>query len=206
MNKKDIDIDELLSGGYLSGPQYDDIASRVLEQETRKPRPRKWWPMLSAAAVLVGGLVLVFSEMRTHDEGITAKGGSNNGALAASVELGCDGNVSVARKLRCPLGSTLLFSVNTSEVRGFIGAFAKRLGSSGEDRIWYFPGPGKSSVPLPKVQGTSVLEQGVRLGEPHKPGQYQVTVLVSPKPRTREQLTHASADLRTLTFDLELTP
>lgn len=174
----DSDLDQLLARGRLSGVEYDRIEERVLER-VRPEQPKRWWfalfPATAAASLL--GVWLVGSGGKVP-EPFTAKSGGN--AVRTVIDVGCEG----PRPHVCRLGQTLMFSVGANGERGFLAAYAERVGEPTAERIWYFSASGLSPRIEPATE-TRVLGEGVRLGPPHAPGHYRVRVWISKNPVER---------------------
>jgi hypothetical protein len=84
-----------------------------------------------------------------------------------------------------------MFSVGASKQRGLIAAYAERVDEAAAPRIWYFPSRGGAQPSIEPATETRVLDEGVRLGEPHAPGRYRVHVWISDTPiaaRTSDEL------------------
>jgi len=186
----DLQLDQLLARGRLSGRQYDEIGRRVLAQVA--PKSRRWlWaatvPAATLASALVVGLVLSVrapSERsaeglpRSASDGFTARGTSSTSREAPPpavvLDVGCAGRPSHV----CRVGDTLMFSVNGAETAGYLLAWAERV-SGPPGRIWYFPASDGSAPHVAVRSSTTVLAQGVRLGPPHAVGQYRVMAWLS---------------------------
>lgn len=179
MKDEDARLDEVLAGGTLGGPHYDEIFERVLARSAsqEKPaRPRKLWWLVAAAVVPAGAVWLVLA--RPKAPAPTPKGGA--GAPGA-IEIGCGpsgGHV-------CHPGDTLMFSVNAAVASGYLGAYAERVGDPAPERIWYFPDPTGRSPQVASGPGTIVLPQGIRIGLEHRPGRYRVIAWITEREPTR---------------------
>ena len=99
------------------------------------------------------------------------------------LELGCVGGTPGV----CRLGDTLMFTINGNLMSGFLGAYAERVGEPSAPRIWYFPTANGTAPRLEARSGTLVVPQGVRLGPPHAPGQYRVTMWIAEAPPGRAE-------------------
>src|SRR3954470_16355287 len=118
----DLELDQLLARGRLSGRQYDEIERRVLARVAPKSTRSPWTTSLPAATLacaLAVGLVLGVrapSGRSTKDsapaapDGFTARGSSatSGGTLPAGalLDVGCAGRPPHV----CRIGDTLLFS------------------------------------------------------------------------------------------------
>lgn len=214
----DAELDQLLAGGQLSGAQYDAIEKRVLDRLQAK-RISRWLfvaaPSLGAvAAAAVACLWIMGSPqappgerealaLREPAPGIRAKGDllDDSAPATARVSITCEGRAAGS----CRLGDTLLFSVEGAARSGYLGAFAQPESSNANHRIWYFPTLAGDCPEVPGRAGTRVLSRGVRLGAPHAPGRYEVTVWLSETPPARADAAHLS-ELATSTFSLEIVP
>jgi hypothetical protein len=212
----DMELDQLLARGRLSGSQYDEIERRVLAHVAPRSRPRPRIAMLLAAAVacaLVIGLVLAGrtpnepsskdSRVAVRDDGFTARGNpaANGSARRAGVvlDVGCAGRPAHV----CRIGDTLMFSVNNNQTDGFLLAFAERVGGA-PGRIWYFPAAGGSAPSVEASASTTVLSQGVRLGPPHAVGQYRVMAWLSAKPADEARALAQSDSIAAIPIALEI--
>jgi hypothetical protein len=217
----DMELDQLLARGSLSGRQYDQIERRVLEHAA--PRPKRWlWPTLVPIAALAsaygawlfvvgqGAEERIGSSPAAEQDAFQPKSGESPQAVpnapvqrspaAGVLSIGCAG----AEPGVCRLGETLMFSVNGSSIAGYLGAYAEPVGGGTAARIWYFPSADGGAPRVEATSGTAVLARGVRLDPPHVPGQYQVTVWISEAPPERAPpgpLALARASLR-----LEIVP
>jgi hypothetical protein len=79
-----------------------------------------------------------------------------------------------------------MFSVPPGAVSGYVGAYATRLDDVSGSRIWYFPSSDGAAPRLEPSSSTSVLPQAVRLGPPHRAGEYQITFWISSAPPSRD--------------------
>jgi hypothetical protein len=180
-------IERLLTGGYLSGSQYDAIEERVLSR-TAKPRKLELSRRASGVTLAAASIAaLVAFWLRTPPE-LTTKG--------ADASLGVI-DISCKRPLRheCGLGETLVFLVNSAVGSGYLGGYAERVDDPSHDRIWYFPnGRGESPYVKSGAQ-TVVLSEGIRIGPEHKRGRYRVTLWLSVRPLSRAEVDRADSSL-----------
>jgi hypothetical protein len=100
--------------------------------------------------------------------GFTAKGPV--ASLTGAVELTC------SPERPCRQGDTLVFVVDTSVAHGYLNANAQRLESESSERIRLFPTESGESPRLEAFVGTTVVPDGLRLGEAFGPGKYRVDV------------------------------
>jgi len=189
----DLELDQLLARGRLSGRQYDEIEHRVLARVV--PKSRRWlWTATVPAATLASALVVALVlNVRARSEragqgfptavqdGFTARGHSatSGGVLpaAAVLDVGCAGRPPHV----CRLGDTLMFSVNGTETAGYLLALAERVAEPSA-HIWYVPASDGSAPRVSARSSTTVLSQGVRLGPPHAVGEYRVMAWLSAEP------------------------
>jgi hypothetical protein len=186
----DLELDQLLAGGRLSGGQYDEISRRVLAR-VAPARARRWWPLWGGIAVSAsalgawlllsrGSLPLAPGELERVREGagFVAKGAAESNPIG--FDLGCD---NAART--CRVGDTLLLSLASAASAGYVGAYAERSDAPPGERIWYFPDAAGAAPRVEAASGRVVLSRGVRLGPPHAPGRYRVTLWLSAAPPQR---------------------
>ena len=214
-----VDVDELLSKGHLSGPQYDVIAERVLARASPRGRRRSALllsvPLAALAAGLAAWLLLPKSALSPPDghnalsssEAWRAKGGPEG--LAGAISVGCDGAPSAptgqAGGVVCARGATLLFAVNSAVASGYVSAFAQREGVTDSERIAYFPTAHTHSPLVEPGEGTVALPLGIRIDERHTVGKYRLHVVLTRNPPTNDdELRRAfdSKDAVTLRFEV----
>lgn len=180
-------FDSLLTGGYLSGEDYDAIGARVLDQVAPAPRRTlggRW--VTGAGLSLSAAAALVF--VLSRPGGFTTKGDSV--AEHAEVDVTCSDPVDT----RCRPGDTLHFVVRTPSVR-YLSAHAQRIGTPAQSRIWYFPSPDGQFLQVGGGALTrEVASEGIRIGPEHTPGRYRIEVWLSARPITREALTRAGRE------------
>lgn len=199
MKDEEARLDQLLAGGSLGGPRYDEIFERVVPRtagaEAGRPRRwRRWWLVMSAALVPAAAAWLVLA--RPKGPPPTPKGAAG---LSGAIELGCG----VAAGHVCRAGDTLLFSVNSAVASGYLAAYAERIGDPSSERIWYFPRTGGRAPLVSAGQATVVLPEGIRIGPEHTPGRYRVTAWITQSPPSRAA---GTVDLEARTHDtFELT-
>jgi hypothetical protein len=216
VKRDDAELDQLLARGRLSGRQYDEIAGRVMKQLA--PRRQRWlWPAVvpAAAGVALGAWLLVSGNVLQRPggrapagsaaaDGFRSKGdlpsapASEESALAVAFDVGC---ARAARRV-CRLGDTLMFSVPAGAASGYLGAYAERLDEPGARRIWYFPDSSGGSPRIDAASVTRVLTDGVRLGPPHLPGKYRITLWVSPTPVLRTEADMARGERAQVSFEI----
>jgi len=179
-------LEKLLTQGYLSGSQYDDIERRVLRSAAR-PRgvPSRLALLAAALAAVLGCCLVALLLVRTPIQGpFASRGADEPGQKPGAFEVGCRPLSRV-----CQAGDTLMFSVNTHIASGQLGAYAERVDEATKERIWYFPAPDGSAPVVAKTDGTIVIQQGVRIGPEHLPGRYRVHMWATPDPLvSREQV------------------
>ncbi|HMF39570.1 MAG TPA: hypothetical protein VKQ32_02690 [Polyangia bacterium] len=200
MKGDDIRLHELLARGRLGGPVYDEVLEKVLARTAPARAPRRWLRIVVLPGIAVAGLAAWLLVARPADDGFSAKGtGGANGALA----VGCAPSGARA----CPVGGTLMFTVNAALASGTLGAYAERVGDPAHERIWYFPdGAGEAPTVAPGA-GTTVVPRGIRVGPEHRPGRYRVTVWLADHPIARGEVDAAPAKAirARASFDLEIT-
>jgi hypothetical protein len=178
--ENDVELNQLLARGRLSGGEYDQIERRVLGAVTEKRR-RAYWPVAVPALALAAGLALFIGVRRAgRDTEFVEKGGG--GPVRGVVSVGCG----TAASLHCKLGDTLMFSVSGNRSSVYLVAFAERLGDTSAERIWYFPHARATAPRLDAKGGTTVLSEGIRLGPPHRAGRYHVRTWLSETPVRRD--------------------
>lgn len=202
--REPLDIDELLSGGHLSGAQYEQIARRVLPGKTGPQRSPVL--VLSLAAVVSGGLALLFFlRDPATDDGFRAKGA--RATLEGAISVECSSMVPEPGGVpACRRGSILMFAVHSDAASGYLSAFATRDGDPGTGRIWYFPtADGSSPLILPN-EGTRVVGQGIRIDDEHATGSYRLTLVLTPQHAARADVVDAletgNGDVLTLRFEV----
>jgi hypothetical protein len=200
VSKSDEQLDALLSQGRLSGPERDRILKTVLERSAAA-RPARWsrWLLGGTVALAAAGAagVLLIPRLQREPAGFTARGNAPAGA-DIQIDLGCvDGSLE-----RCPAGSTLLFAVRGEQARGFLGAYARP--ADGGSPIWYFSAEAESPAVVARGPGLQALSRGIRLGPEHRPGRYQVVVVLGQTSPGRQALLapDSPGQLARRTFDL----
>jgi hypothetical protein len=203
LKKQDARVDELLAGGTLGGPHYDEILKRVLAATTPPPRPLwkrvlRWVAIPGAVLVPAAAAWLVL--VRPGVPSITPKGSPGT----AAVQIGCGTSGGPV----CRAGDTLMFSVNAAIVSGYLGAYAERAGDPARERIWYFPTSSGAAPLIRSAGGTIVLPEGVRIGPEHRPGTYRVTTWIADRPLKRAEIQAGEdgAPFGRSTTDLQVLP
>lgn len=187
----DAELNQLLARGRLSGSEYDRIEESVLAR-VRPERKRRSWLFLApaaAAASLLG--VWLFGQSARDPGTFTPKGGDS---ARVALDVGCEG----PEPHVCRLGQTLMFTVGAGDRRGYLAAYAERVGAPPSERIWYFPVPSGTQPRIEPISKTRVLGEGIRLGPPHVPGRYRVHVWISETPVERAEASsvpHAELNL-----------
>lgn len=185
--EEDQRIERLLTGGYLSGEEYDAIEQRVLRTVAPASpgrRLRRVAPS-AVAGLSLAALVALGVGAPSH---FTAKGGESTAAVGVF-------DISCNRALvhQCGPGDTLVFLVNSRVASGYLGAYAERVGDPSGKRIWYFPNANGKGPHVDAGSGTTVLREGIRIGPEHGPGQYRLSVWLSVKPLARTEIDGADA-------------
>jgi hypothetical protein len=193
LNRKDGRLDELLAGGTLGGPRYDEIFEKVLERSGVPARTSAWrrlrkWFVLPSA-VLVPAVAVWLIWVRPSDVPPTPKGVSDP---SAAFHIGCGASGGSV----CRPGDTLMISVNAAVTWGHVGAYAERVGGSAHERIWYFPTALGSAPTVAPGNGTVVLPDGIRIGSEHVAGDYRLTIWIAERPIARHEVD--AMDARTL--------
>lgn len=164
----------LLSEGNLSGRQREEVLERVLgglPVERRRWSRALAWVGASTALAAAAFLLLVRPQPELRSKG----------AAAPIVRVDCEPGGLHA----CRSGGTLMFAVQGARADARLAAWAEPAG--GGERIWYFSGDGESPA-VGDQTSDGILRRGIRLGPEHRPGIYQVTVLVTAAPLARPQL------------------
>jgi hypothetical protein len=188
-DEEDQHIDRLLTGGYLSGQEYDAIEQRVL-QSVAPASGRKFIRRLAPGAIAtvsLAALVALWARAPSHFPAMGAETTAAVGVLDISCERTLDH--------QCRAGDTLVFLVNSAVASGYLGAYAERVSDPSGNRIWYFPNRNGTSPHVDAGGGTMVLRDGVRIGAEHPPGVYRLTVWLSVRPLARTEIDGADARL-----------
>lgn len=180
-------VDELLSGGRLSGPARDRVLQRVLEdlpEAEPRTRLRRAAPLLGAAAAL-GAVVLVVVRLRSGGlDHLRAKGGASPVPAAVVTPL-CP-----RAGGECRPGDRLLFRVEASPHPGFLMAYADLItgDAAASARIWIFPTAAGDSPEIPATAAPLVLRRAVEIDASFPAGRYRVTTVVAARPLTRAEV------------------
>jgi hypothetical protein len=188
------DLDRLLARGRLSGPQRERILDRVLEATARPGRLRLKHVIVAAPLVAAAAALVLVSR---QDE---APSFSPKGDKSSTIETTCSGGLLSA----CPIGSKLVFRFDGVSEPAYVQAYATPSPPNAGDRIWYFP---TSAVPAPQLTAhaeSEVLQKGVLIGPEHSAGGYRITLVLSARPLTRDELLQeaGSHEIRRETIDL----
>jgi hypothetical protein len=180
----DRDLDALLGGGRLGGPDRDRIFDHIAAEVAREPRPRSrrkvWKVAIVAAGAAAGLVVLAVREPTRTAESVRAKGDQRPGVVQLGVAC-IEGTLEA-----CPQGATLTFGASGASEAGVLSAYAE-LRERGAERIWYFSA--ESETPRLDVRGgTAVAQRAVRIGPEHIPGRYRVHVFLTRAPVSRALL------------------
>jgi hypothetical protein len=172
------DLDRLLARGRLSGAQRERILERVLDKSAN-PRRRRLAYLMVAAPLVAAAAALIMVPQLGEGSKFSAKGNA-----ASLVEASCSGGLLSA----CPIGSNLIFRFDGVSTPAYVHAYATPSPPNAGERIWYFP---TSSVPAPQLKANAsseVLPKAVLIGPEHSASAYQITVVLSAKPLTRDDL------------------
>ena len=202
LKRKDRRVDELLAGGTLGGPAYDEILERVIARSQVAPRP--FWKRLIGWFVLPGAVLVPVAAWLLFVHPREAPPTPKGSAGAAAVQIGCG----PAGGQICHPGDTLMFSVNAALASGHLAAYAERVGDPARERIWYFPTATGRSPMVPPGSGTVVLPEGIRIGSEHPPGEYRVTVWIAKRAISRMEVDADRGDSLAgrETIDLQVIP
>ena len=177
------DMDRLLAGGELSGPEADAIEKRVFEALDRaegRKRPARvirYWPV-AAGAVLAAAAAVVLVVRGGVGVGVEPGVGPmqhEDGVMGATkIEISCaDGTLAA-----CPVTSSLVFAVSGNRRAVFLSAYAERVGTEGA-RVFYFAKHGGGVDIAAAAKGARAPEAKVRLSPEHEPGRYRVHAFVA---------------------------
>jgi hypothetical protein len=175
------ELDALLARKRLSGPEYDFIAARVLDQASRPARAKR--VALYALPALAAAAVLALAILPGTDDGLRPKGASST---QPALELVCGSGTPGS----CPQGELLTFRVEDVRKSGYLHAWAEPAG--GGERVWYFEGT--RAVPVEARSGPQVLRRAVRIGDQQPPGRYRIRLVLAAAPLDREALLQHTGD------------
>ena len=138
----------------------------------------------SAVAVLLllaVPLMVVLSPPDTAGE-FAARGGK--GTARSNFSVSC---LRAKHTGECQRGDKLVFRVTPPEDRPYFASFARHLPSQAV--IWYFPDAETSESPLiGDISKDGVLSQGIKLGDEHAAGQYEIYGLFFRTPVRRKEI------------------
>jgi hypothetical protein len=173
------DMDRLLAGGKLSGPEADAILERVLEdvdrdERRRRPRVNRYWVGAAGAALAAAAAVLlvVYSPGSTDDP---------------TIRVSCPGGTLSA----CPASSTLVFAAANARA-GFLSAYAEPVGHAAE-RVYYFADRNGRPELVEPEDDRPPYRRAAAPPPALKPGRYRVTVVLADRPLARNELLGGSA-------------
>jgi hypothetical protein len=185
VGKRDDQIDALLSGGRLSGPEREQILKTVID---RTAGARWRWPrlLLASTTVLAAAAATMFVLLpRLRPEPapeFAARGAMPATGTSIQIEVAClEGSLEA-----CPPGATLMFAVRGDDANGFLGALARP--ADGGPPIWYFSDEGETPRVVSQGPEMQALARGIRIGPEHRPGRYQIDVVLSDVPLRRAEL------------------
>src|SRR5262249_22493855 len=106
----------------------------------------------------------------------------------------------------CAAGERLLFLSEGSAAPSYLAAYAEPV--DGGERIWYFPSRDGHSPELEAHAPPTLFREAVLVGNEHRPGHYRVTVVLSNRPLSRDEVlaTPDSDRLATQILPLEVLP
>jgi hypothetical protein len=183
----------LANRARLSRVEKEDILARVLDGVV--PQPRRRWLGARVFGGALGGLAVVgalllwlvptVGHRRIGD--FVARGGSSIAAVRAFCGSDPTGD-------SCLAGEALFFEVRGAPPSRYFAAFARRADGL---VIWYFPETDAAgSLDLETHIREQALDRQVRLGDEHRPGRYDVSLVFSPSPVSREDVKRWVADPR----------
>lgn len=187
------DMDRLLAGGELSGPEADAIYERVtaeLERRERERRPSviRYWAAGSGAVLAAAAAVMLLvvrdpggGERPQYEEGTIGK--------KPVVEIRCEGGTLAA----CPLSGSLVFAVSGNRKAVVLSAWAERVeigsGTAGQaEPVIYFEKDGGGVEIAPAGENARAVERKVALSAGHEPGRYRVHAVVAEGVLGREEM------------------
>ena len=179
------DMDRLLAGGKLSGPEADAILDRIhatLEREEKRQRPVRairYWAGAALAAAAAALLVVYLPR------GPGEQGGDENeeGELGPKLAVRCSGGTLEA----CPKSSSLVFTLSRGRADGFLSAYAEPVGHDGE-RVFYFSKEDGSVKLGVAAGGKGDAEHTVRVPAAQRPGRYRIHAVLAERALSRDEL------------------
>jgi len=151
----------------------------VLEKHASTGRWRFRHALALAVPLVAAAAVWVLIPKPEKDQHFSAKGGSSS-----SVEATCSGGPLSA----CPSGSTLVFRFDGVDTPAYVQAYATPSLPNAGERVWYFPTSTVAAPQLSASSGSEVLQKGVLIGPEHTASAYQITLVLSSGPMTREEV------------------
>lgn len=183
--KTKTELDRLLGGDQISGPEADAIFERALADVDRADGRGVARPVYAvvAASALAAAAAIALLLIRPADErdGLRARGGQ---ALGAQLQVVCSGGTLAA----CPLSSKLIFVASDAHGELFLSGYAEPIDAAATERVWYFSRETGSPQLAAAVEGTRVFEQAVRVSGTHPPGRYRVHAYLTDRPLERDEL------------------
>lgn len=173
------DLDRLLARGRLSGPQRDRILERVLDKTANTRRLRLKRVVMVAAPLVAAAAALILVPRLEKSSDFSGKG-----AGGSVIEATCSGGLLSA----CPIGATLVFRFDGVSTPAYVQAYATPSPPNAGERVWYFP---TSVVPAPQLTANApseVLQKAVVIGPEHSANAYEITVVLSAEPLSKEEL------------------
>ncbi len=166
----------------------DAVVDRVRTEQRsffkRLPTPVRAAALVAVLAVVAVPAALLLAVPEASDEGFAARGGGADAASRFSVRC-VDGDDS--GRDRCRRGDKLVFRVRPPKTRPYFAAFARKV--SDRSVIWYFPVSETDASPSVREVGKGgILSQGVRIGQEHPAGIYEVYGMFFEAPVHRENV------------------
>jgi hypothetical protein len=178
------ELDRLLGGNQISGPEADAILERVLATVERDEHGRRRFApnafvVASGALAAAAAILLIVLRPDAAQNGLRARGAA---APATQLEAVCaDGTLAA-----CPSSSKLIFIASGASADGYLSAYAEP-DDAALGRIWYFTREA-GSPQLAVGDRTAVFEQAVLLTGTHTAGRYRVHAYLADRPLGRDEL------------------
>jgi hypothetical protein len=178
-------LDRLLARGHLAGSARERILEGALrEAGAAAPWYMRRWVWSVSVPALAGGALVAALTMRAGPAAMRAKGSASGATVSLECTRGADDV--------CSRQGMLLFRVEPRPDRAYIAAYAQPLG--GGERTWFFPPARDANEPtIEPSPAPQILRQGVQLRSVPQ-GRYDVVVVLSPRPITREDAVAPAGD------------